>query len=150
MNLRQNGLCATDRFYPHIRIYKYVNRYNGNYKAKTFLRWDQYLSMAFAQLTYRENLWDIEAYLRAAQPKLYHIGIRGKVSRNTLVNANQARDWMIYVDFAQVLIGKARKLYMHDSFDIELNHTVYALDSTTIDLCLTLFPYAELRKRKGP
>jgi hypothetical protein len=105
--------------------------------------------MAFAQLTYRESLRDIEACLRAAEPKLYHMGIRGKVSRNTLANANQVRDWRIYEDFAQVLIARARKLYVYDSFGIDLGHTVYALDSTTIDLCLSLFPWAEFRKHKG-
>jgi DDE family transposase/uncharacterized protein DUF4372 len=105
--------------------------------------------MAFAQLTYRESLRDIEACLRAAQPKLYHLGIRGKVSRNTLANANQVRDWRIYADFADILIGRARKLYIHDSFGIELKQAVYALDSTTIDLCLSLFPWAVFRKHKG-
>lgn len=131
------------------KFHKCVNHYNGNYKVKTFSCWDQYLSMAFAQLTYRESLRDIEACLRVIKPRLYHIGIRGNISRNTLANANQVRDWHIYADFAQVLIGKARKLYIHDSFGIELNHTVYALDSTTIDLCLSLFPWAVFRKRKG-
>ena len=105
--------------------------------------------MAFAQLTYRESLRDIQACLRAAQLKLYHLGIRGKVSRNTLAHANQVRDWRIYADFAQTLITKARKLYINDSFGIELDQTVYALDSTTIDLCLSLFPWARFRKRKA-
>ena len=136
-------------FIPAYEFQKCTNRYNGNYKVKTFSCWDQYLSMAFAQLTYRESLRDIEACLRSAQPKLYHLGIRGKVSRNTLAHANQIRDWRIYADLAQVLIGKARKLYINDSFGIELDNTVYALDSTTIDLCLSLFPWAIFRKRKG-
>jgi hypothetical protein len=105
--------------------------------------------MAFAQLTYRESLRDIEACLRSAQQKLYHMGIRGKVSRNTLAHANQVRDWRIYADFAQILITRARRLYAHDSFGVELNQTAYALDSTTIDLCLSLFPWAKFRKRKG-
>jgi IS4 transposase len=105
--------------------------------------------MAFAQLTYRESLRDIQACLRANQAKLYHLGIRGKVSRNTLAHANQNRDWRIYADFAQLLITKARNLYSEDSFGIELGQAVYALDSTTIDLCLALFPWAEFRKRKG-
>jgi hypothetical protein len=105
--------------------------------------------MAFAQLTYRESLRDIEACLRSAQQKLYHMGIRGKVSRNTLAHANQVRDWRIYEDFAQILIARARRLYAHDSFGVELNQTTYALDSTTIDLCLSLFPWAKFRKRKG-
>ena len=135
-----------------ISVYEFqkcTNRYNGDYKVKTFSCWDQYLSMAFAQLTYRESLRDIEVCLRSAQPKLYHLGIRGKVSRNTLAHANQIRDWRIYADLAQVLIGKARKLYINDSFGIELDNTVYALDSTTIDLCLSLFPWAMFRKRKA-
>jgi hypothetical protein len=105
--------------------------------------------MAFAQLTYRESLRDIQVCLRATQSRLYHLGIPGKVSHNTLAHANQTRDWRIYADFAQVLIEKARKLYAVDSFGIELDQTVYALDSTTIDLCLALFPWAEFRKRKG-
>lgn len=105
--------------------------------------------MAFAQLTYRESLRDIQACLRATQTKLYHLGIRGKVSRNTLAHANQVRDWRIYADFAQVLIAKARTLYVNDSIGVELDQTVYALDSTTIDLCLSLFPWAKFRKRKA-
>ncbi len=108
-----------------------------------------HLCMAFAQLTYRENLRDIEACLRATQSKLYHLGIRGKASRNTLAHANQTRDWRIYADFAQILITRARKLYTEESFGIKLDQAVYALDSTTIDLCLALFPWAEFRKRKG-
>jgi hypothetical protein len=128
---------------------KCVDQYNGNFKVKSFSCWDQYLCMAFAQLTYRESLRDIEACLRATQSKLYHLGIRGKISRNTLAHANQSRDWRIYADFAQILITRARKLYAEDSFGIELDQAVYALDSTTIDLCLALFPWAEFRKRKG-
>ncbi|SEM35792.1 IS4 transposase [Syntrophus gentianae] len=128
---------------------KCVDQYNGNFKMKSFSCWDQYLCMAFAQLTYRESLRDIEACLRATQSKLYHLGIRGKVSRNTLAHANQIRDWRIYADFSQILITRARKLYAEDSFGIELDQAVYALDSTTIDLCLALFPWAEFRKRKG-
>jgi hypothetical protein len=136
-------------FIPHYEFVKCVERYNGNYKIKSFTCWDQYLCMAFAQFTYRESLRDIQACLRAAQVKLYHLGIRGKVSRNTLAHANQTRNWRIYADFAQVLITQARKHYAADSFGIELNQTVYALDSTTIDLCLSLFPWAKFRKRKG-
>jgi hypothetical protein len=105
--------------------------------------------MAFAQLTFRESLRDIETCLRAMQPKLYHAGIRGKVSRSTLAEANENRHWRIYADFAQVLIKKARQLYAKESFGIELKQTVYALDSTTIDLCLTLFPWAQFRKHKS-
>jgi hypothetical protein len=105
--------------------------------------------MAFAQLTYRESLRDIQDCLRASQAKLYHLGIRSQVSRNTLAHANQVRDWRIYADFAQILIGKARQLYAREPFGVELAHSVYALDSTTIDLCLALFPWAQFRKRKA-
>lgn len=136
-------------FVPAYDFRKCVDQYNGNYKAISFSCWDQYLCMAFAQLTYRESLRDIQVSLRAIQSRLYHIGIRGNVSRNTLAHANQKRDWRIYADFAQILIAKTRKLYAADSFGIELEQTVYALDSTTIDLCLALFPWAEFRKRKG-
>lgn len=136
-------------FVPMHEFRQCVKRYNGNYKIQSFTCWDQYLCMAFAQLTYRESLRDIQACLRAAQTKLYHLGIRGKVSRNTLANANQVRDWRIYADFAQVLIAKARKLYTGESFGVELDQTVYALDATIIDLCLSLFPWAEFRKHKG-
>ena len=126
-----------------------VKRYNGNYKIKSFSCWDQYLCMAFAQLTYRESLRDIQACLRAAQTKLYHLGIRGKVSRNTLANANQVRDWRIYADFAQNLITKARKLSTGESFGMELDQTVYALDAMIIDLCLSLFPWPSFRRNKA-
>jgi len=105
--------------------------------------------MAFAQLTYRESLRDIQACLRGYQQKLYHMGIRGKVSRNTLAHANQNRDWRIYADFAQILISQARKLYAHEDFGLELEQAVYAFDATTIDLCLSVFPWAKFRQRKG-
>jgi len=136
-------------FLPMYEFRKCVERYKGNYKIKSFSCWDQFLCMAFAQLTYRESLRDIQACLRVAQRKLYHMGIRGRVSRNTLANANQVRDWRIYADFAHVLICQARSLYANDTFGVELDHTAYALDSTTIDLCLSLFPWAKFRKRKG-
>jgi hypothetical protein len=136
-------------FLPTYEFRQCVERYDGNYKIKSFSCWDQYLCMAFAQLTYRESLRDIQACLRAAQVKLYHMGIRGKVSRNTLAHANEVRDWRIYADFAQVLIGIARRLYANDDFGVELDQTVYALDATTIDLCLSLFPWAKFRKKKG-
>jgi len=136
-------------FMPAYEFRKCVARYNGNRKVISFSCWDQYLCMAFAQLTYRESLRDIQACLRATQSRLYHLGIRGQVSRNTLANANQNRNWRIYADFAQVLIAKARKLYAADSFGIDLEQAAYALDSTTIELCLALFPWAEFRKRKG-
>jgi len=136
-------------FVPAYEFRKCVEQYDGNYKIKSFSCWDQFLCLAFAQLTYRESLRDIEACLRVAETKLYHMGFRGQVSRNTLANANQVRDWRIYADFAQVLIRIARSLYANEDFGLELDQTVYALDSTTIDLCLSLFPWAKFRKRKG-
>jgi hypothetical protein len=126
-----------------------VERYHGHYKVKSFSCWDQFLTLAFAQLTYRESLRDIEACLRATPQKLYHLGIRSTVSRNTLANANQVRDWRIYADFAQTLIQEARILYRNEPFGLELANTVYALDATTIDLCLSLFPWAQFRRRKS-
>jgi hypothetical protein len=136
-------------FLPVYKFQKCVQRYNGHYKVKHFSCWNQFLCMAFAQLTYRESLRDIEACLRSTQRRLYHMGFRGNVSRNTLAHANQVRDWRIYADFAQILIGQARRLYANDSFGVELNQTAYALDSTTIDLCLSLFPWAKFRAHKG-
>ena len=121
---------------------KCVNRYQVNYKIKSFSCFDQFLCMAFAQLTYRESLRDIEACLRSMKNKLYHMGIHGKVSRNTLAHANEKRNWRTYADFALVLIHIARNLYINDDFGIELDNTVYALDST--NLCLSLFPWAGL------
>jgi hypothetical protein len=126
-----------------------VERYGGNHKVKSFTCLDQFLCMMFAQLTYRESLRDIETCLRAHQSKLYHMGIRGGVSRNTLANANQVRDWRIYADFAQHLVQIARGLYINDSFGVDLDNTVYALDSSTIDLCLSLFPWAPFRRTKA-
>jgi len=136
-------------FIPAYEFRKCVQRYNGNYKVKSFSCWDQYLCMAFAQLTFRESLRDIQVCLRMAQAKLYHMGFRGQISRNTLANANQMRDWRIYADFAQVLISTARSLYAKEDFGLDLQQAVYALDSTVIDLCLALFPWAKFRKRKG-
>ena len=136
-------------FLPLREFRKCIKRYRGNYKVKSFSCLDQFLCMAFAQLTYRESLRDIEACLRSMQNKLYHMGIRGGVSRNNLANANETRDWRIYADFAQVLIHQARSLYADDDFGVELDQTVYALDTTTIDLCLSLFPWARFQKRKA-
>ena len=136
-------------FLPKKQFDRCVRRYRGNHRVKTFSCFDQYLCMAFAQITYRQSLRDIETCLRAMQQKLYHCGIRGNVSRNTLANANEHRDWRIYADFAQVLIGKARALYANENFGIQLSREVYALDSTTIDLCLSLFPWAKFRKHKA-
>lgn len=126
-----------------------VERYAGHYKVKRFSCLDQYLCMAFAQLTYRESLRDIQACLRAQSSKLYHLGIRGKVARNTLANANATRDWRIYCDFAQGLIGTARRLYTDEPLGLDLKDTVYALDATTIDLCLSVFPWAPFRLTKA-
>jgi hypothetical protein len=126
-----------------------VKRYQGHYKIKSFSCWDQFLCMAFAQLTYRESLRDIQACLRGNQQKLYHMGFRGHVARNTLAHANQVRDWRIYADFAQILITQARELYANEDLGLELKQTVYAFDATTIDLCLSLFPWAQFRQRKG-
>jgi len=133
---------------PRYEFTKCVARYDGDHKVQSFSCWSQLLCMAFAQLTYRESLRDIETCLHAMESKLYHMGIQG-VARNTLANANKVRDWHIYADFAQVLITQARTLYRGDGIGVELDHAVYALDSSTIDLCLSLFPWAKFRKRKG-
>jgi len=136
-------------FLPKHEFRSCVQRYRGDRRIRNFSCLDQFLCMAFAQLTYRDSLRDIETCLRAIQSKLYHLGIRGKVSRSTLADANERRDWRIYSDFAQALIRHARQLYAADSFGVDLEHTAYALDSTTIDLCLSLFPWAEFRRNKG-
>ena len=128
---------------------RYVARHRGEHKVKRFSCLDQYLCMAFAQLTYRESLRDIEACLRAQASKLYHLGIRSQISRNTLANANATRDWRIYCEFAQSLIGIARRLYANEPFGLDLKDTVYALDATTIDLCLSVFPWAPFRSTKA-
>ena len=134
---------------PHKEFQKCVVRYDDGSQSRTFSHWDQYLTMAFAQLTYRESLRDIEACLRSVTGKLYHLGIRSKVARTTLADANESRDWRIFADFAQVLIRIARPLYAADPIGVDLAHSVYALDSTTIDLCLSLFPWAKFRRHKG-
>src|SRR5882762_7348023 len=149
MNAGKSIFSQLMDFLPSPEFRQCVERYRGDYKLKSFSCWDQFLCMAFAQLTYRESLRDIEACLRAHQNKLYHLGIRGRVSRNTLANANAVRDWRIYSDFAHLLISQARELYRNDDFSLALQQTVYALDATTIDLCLSLFPWARFRKRKG-
>ena len=136
-------------FLPQHAFRKCVNRYQGNYRMRSFSCYDQFLCMAFAQLTFRESLRDIECCLRVMDEKLYHAGIRGQVSRSTLADANENRDWRIYADFAQLLIHQARKLYIKEDFGVQLNETVYALDSSTIDLCLSLFPWARFRKTKA-
>ena len=136
-------------FLPKHEFRSCVQRYRGDRRIRNFSCLDQFRCMAFAQLTYRDSLRDIETCLRAIPSKLYHLGIRGKVSRSTLADANERRDWRIYSDFAQALIRHARQLYAADSFGVDLEHTAYALDSTTIDLCLSLFPWAEFRRNKG-
>jgi IS4 transposase len=136
-------------FLPRHSFRRCVERYRGNYRVRGFTCWNQFLTMAFAQLTFRESLRDIEACLCALHEKLYHVGIRGHVRRNTLAVANEKRDWRIYADFAQVLIHEARRLYADESLGLDLKQTVYALDSTTIDLCLNLFPWAHFRRAKG-
>jgi hypothetical protein len=126
-----------------------VQRYNGNYRIRNFPCWDQFLAMAFAQITYRESLADIEVCLRSRQDQLYRLGFRSTVAHSTLADANSSRDWRIYHDLAQTLIARARRLYANESFGVELEQTVYALDSTTIDLCLSLFPWARFRSTKA-
>ena len=135
--------------FPSYEFHKCVARYGGNYKFRGFSCVDQFLCLAFAQLTFRESLRDIEACLRSVQSKLYHMGFRGKVSRSTLADANESHDWRIYADFAQVLIHIARPMYASESLGFDLDNTVYALDSTTIDLCLSVFPWARFRARKA-
>jgi len=149
MNCGKTIFAQLIGFAPIYEFRHCVERYHGNHKVKSFTCWDQFLTMAFAQLTYRESLRDIEASLRMAPTKLYHMGIRAAVSRNTLANANQVRNWRIYADFAQVLIAAARRLYANEEFGVELRRAVYALDATTIDLCLSVFPWARFRKHKG-
>jgi hypothetical protein len=136
-------------YLPLHTFHSCVQRYRGHHKVRRFSCLDQYLAMSFAQLTYRESLRDIEACLRAQRNKLYHMGIRSNNSRNTLANANKVRDWRIYAEFANALISTARALYVDEEFGVELDQTVYALDSTTIDLCLSVFPWAKFRRTKG-
>ena len=136
-------------FLPKRDFDRCVRKYRGNYRTRRFSCLDQFLCMAFAQLTYRASLRDIEICLNSLKAKLYHAGIRGNIARNTLAKANQNRDWRIYADFAGILIARARKLYAGDSLSVELEQTAYAFDSTTIDLCLALFPWARFRRRKG-
>jgi hypothetical protein len=136
-------------FVPRHEFNTCVRRYRGDRRERGFSCRDQFLCLAFAQLTFRESLRDIETCLRALGSKLYHAGFRGRVSRSTLADASQAHDWRIYADFAQVLIGRARQLYADEPLGVELQQTVYALDSTTIDLCLSLFPWAPFRRKKG-
>src|SRR3989441_3600956 len=149
MNQGRTVFSQLVSFLPDREFRRCVERYQGDIRLRGFSCWDQYLAMAFAQLTYRESLRDIEACLRSMQGKLYHLGFHGKVSRSTLADANETHDWRIYADFAQVLIGIARPLYAHDPIGVDLAQSLYALDSTTIDLCLSLFPWARFRKHKA-
>ncbi len=149
MNLGRAVFSQLMEHLPSYEFRKCVARYYGDSYFRGFSCLDQYLAMAFAQLTYRESLRDIEACLRSVGPKLYHMGLRGKVSRTTLADANERHDWRIFADFAQVLIGVARPLYAHDPIGVDLDQSLYALDSTTIDLCLALFPWAKFRQHKA-
>ena len=149
MNTGKTLFSQVMEFLPLHEFRQCVHRYQGNYKTKSFSCLDQFLCMSFAQMTYRESLRDIETCLRSMKAKLYHMGIRGAVSKSTLADANETRDWRIYADFAQILIHRARALYQDEDFGIELDQTVYALDATTIDLCLSLFPWARFRRQKG-
>ncbi len=148
MNLGKFVFAQVMEHLPLHAFHRCVVRYSGEYKVKRFSCLDQYLCMAFAQLTYRESLRDIEACLRVQSSKLYHLGFRSPVARNTLANANATRDWRIYCDLAQSLIGTARRLYADEAFGLDLKDTVYALDATTIDLCLSVFPWAPFRSAK--
>ncbi len=149
MNLGKLVFAQVTQHLPLTTFRRCVARYAGERKVKSFSCLDQYLCMAFAQLTYRESLRDIEACLRAQETKLYHMGIQGRVSRSTLADANQVRDWRIYADFAQSLIRIARRLYADEPFGVDLKETVYALDASTIDLCLSVFSWAPFRSAKA-
>jgi hypothetical protein len=149
MNLGKLVFAQITEHLPLTTFRRCVARYGGAHKVKSFSCLEQYLCMAFAQLTYRESLRDIEACLRAQEGKLYHMGIKARVSRSTLADANEVRDWRIYADFAQSLIGIARRLYAADPFGVDLKETVYALDARTIDLCLSVFPWAPFRSTKA-
>ena len=149
MNLGQTVFSQLMEHLPRYEFQKCVSRYKGDYQRKSFSCWDQFLAMAFAQLTYRESLRDIEACLRSVGSKLYNMGFRGNVSRSTLADANEMRNWRIYADFAQVLVSLARPLYIGDPIGVDLDAGLYALDSTTIDLCLSLFPWAPFRSHKA-
>lgn len=149
MNLGRTVFSQVIGFLPDREFRRCVARYDGDRRFRGFSCWDQFLAMAFAQLTYRDSLRDIEACLRSVGGKLYHMGFRGKVARSTLADANESHDWRIYADFAQVLIRIARPLYAHDPIGVDLDQSLYALDSTTIDLCLSLFPWAKFRKHKA-
>ena len=149
MNLGRTVFAQIMDHLPSYEFDKCVNRYRGDTHLRGFSGWDQFLAMSFAQLTYRESLRDIEAGLQSVSGKLYHMGFRGRVARSNLADANEAQDWRIFADFAQVLIAIARPMYASDPIGVDLDATLYALDSTTIDLGLALFPWAKFRKHKG-
>jgi hypothetical protein len=149
MNVGKTLFAQVMDFLPWKTFHRIVDRYRGDHRVRTLACAEQLRVMAFAQLTYRESLRDIEVCLAAQAPKLYHMGFRSAVARSTLADANEARDWRIYAEFAQGLIAQARKLYAGDSFGVELANTVYALDATTIDLCLSVFPWAPFRETKA-
>jgi len=149
MNQGRTVFSQLISFLPDREFRRCVERYQGDLRLRGFSCWDQYLAMAFAQLAYRESLRDIEACLHPVQGKLYHLGFRGKVARSTLADANESHDWRIFADFALVLIAIARPLYARDPMGVDLEQSLYALDSTTIDLCLSLFPWAKFRQRKA-
>ena len=149
MNQGRTVFSQLISFLPDREFRRCVERYQGDLRLRGLTCWDQYLAMAFAQLTYRESLRDIEACLGSLQGKLYHLGFRGKVARSTLADANESRDWRIFADFAQRLIATARRLYAREPMGVDLEQSLYALDSTTIDLCLALFPWARFRRRKA-
>src|SRR6185312_3607510 len=149
MNLGRTVFAQLMDHSPSYEFRKCVDRYQGDARHRGFSCLDQYLAMAFAQLTYRESLRDIEACLGSISGKLYHMGFRGRVARTNLADANEAHDWRIFADFAHVLIGIARPLYAHDPIGVDLDQSLYALDSTTIDLCLSLFPWARFRANRG-
>ena len=134
---------------PKYKFHQFVHRYNGEWHVRTFSCWDQFLCLAFAQLTFRESLRDTITCLRAVGSKLYHAGFRGHLSHSTFADANEKRDWRIYASFAQALIDRARELYRSESFSVDLKNTAYAFDSTTVDLCLSLFPWAQFRRHKS-
>jgi hypothetical protein len=149
MNSGRTIFAQVMDFLPLTEFRRCVERYRGDYKVQSFSCWDQFLCLAFAQFTGRESLRDIEACLRSQQSKLYHLGFRGHISRNTLAHANETRDWRIFADFARALIAQARLLYRDEPLGVELHQTLYALDSTTIDLCLAMFPWAQFRRHKS-
>ena len=149
MNQGRTVFSQLLNFLPDREFRRCVARYGGDARPRGFSCWDQYLSMAFAQLTYRDGLRNIEACLRSLGGKLYHMGFHGRVARSTLADATDAHDWRIYADFAQVLVGIARPLYASDPIGVDLDQSLYALDSTTIDLCLSLFPWAKFRRHKA-